>query len=248
MTLSTDPHDGDMPEAPATPPMDDTRTIEAALHRAAASGGVALLRQALALLAGRIAIVSAFGAESALLLALAAEIDPAVPVLFLQTGMHFPETLEYRHHLAAALGLRDVRDIEPRAQATAAADPDGTLWQFDPDSCCALRKAAPLSRALTPFAAWANGRKRYQSQTRHALAFVERDGARIKINPLADWDAARIEAEMRRRALPRHPLVTQAYPSIGCGPCTQPVAPGRDPRAGRWAGTTKTECGIHRPP
>ncbi len=248
MTLSTNPHD-DTPEVTDTPPPADTLcATEATLRQAATAGGTALLRRAFPLLAGRIAIVSSFGAESAVLLALAAEIDPAVPVLFLQTGMHFPETIEYRHRLAEALGLRNVRDIAPQPPAVAAADPDGMLWQFDPDACCALRKVVPLNRALAPFGAWVTGRKRYQSQTRRSLAFVERDGARIKLNPLADWDAARIAEEMQRRGLPRHPLVTQAYPSIGCGPCTHPVAPGLDPRAGRWAGTAKTECGIHRPP
>ncbi len=227
---------------------DDLPTIEAALHQAAAAGGEALLRRALTLLAGRIAVVSSFGADSAVLLALAAETDPAVPVIFLQTGMHFDETLAYRHDLAATLGLQDVRDIEPLPADLAASDPGATLWQYDPDSCCALRKVAPLDRALAPFTAWVSGRKRYQSATRRTLPLIEREGARIKLNPLADWDATRIAAETRRRGLPHHPLVTQHYPSIGCGPCTVPVAHGVDARAGRWAGSAKTECGIHRPP
>lgn len=237
------------------PPMSDTklvahdgRRIEATLLQAAALGSDALLRRALALFAGRLAVVSSFGAESAVLLAMVADIDRTVPVLFLQTGMHFAETIEYRHDLAETLGLRDVRDIEAPQPDIAASDPGGTLWRYDPDACCALRKVAPLDRALTPFAAWISGRKRYQSATRRSLPFVERDGQRIKINPLADWDATRIAAESRRRGLPRHPLVTQGYPSIGCGPCTRPVTQGADIRAGRWAGTLKTECGIHRPP
>jgi phosphoadenosine phosphosulfate reductase len=215
---------------------------------AAADTGVALLRQAITgPFAGRFAVVSSFGADSALLLALVAEIDRHVPVLFLDTGMHFPETLAYRDALAAQLGLTDVRAVVPDAREVAARDPQGDLHRFIPDDCCALRKVAPLRRALAPFAAWATGRRRHQAATRAALPFVERDGGRIKFNPLADWPAARVAAELARRNLPRHALVARGYPSIGCAPCTRPVQAGEDARAGRWAGHAKTECGIHRP-
>ena len=208
--------------------------------------GVAALRQAvLHDFPGRIAVVSSFGAESAVLLALVAEIDPAVPVLFLETGQHFPETLAYRSHLAATLGLRDVRDVRP--QALADRDPEGQLHAFDPDACCALRKVEPLAEALRPFAAWVTGRKQGQAATRAAMPLIEHEDGRVKINPLARWDARRIEAEMVRRGLPRHPLLGRGYPSIGCAPCTRPVGAGADPRSGRWAGTSKVECGIHRP-
>jgi phosphoadenosine phosphosulfate reductase len=210
--------------------------------------GVALLRRAITRdFAGRFAIVSSFGADSAMLLALAAEIDPAVPVLFLDTGKHFTETLAYRDTLVARLGLRDVRSITPDPARVADRDPRGDLHLFIPDDCCALRKVAPLERALVPFAAWATGRRRHQSATRAALPFVEHVDGRVKINPLADWSAERIQAELVRRDLPRHPLVERGYPSIGCAPCTRAIRPGEDPRAGRWAGRGKTECGIHRP-
>ncbi len=215
---------------------------------AVAGGGVVLLRRAITCdFAGRIAVVSSFGADSALLLALVADIDRRVPVLFLDTGMHFPETLAYREALVARLGLCDVRMIVPDTQAVAERDPRGDLHRFVPDDCCALRKVAPLERALGPFAAWVTGRRRHQSATRAALGLVEQEGGRIKINPLADWSAARVAEELARRDLPRHPLTARGYPSIGCAPCTRPVEEGEDPRAGRWAGHAKTECGIHRP-
>jgi phosphoadenosine phosphosulfate reductase len=210
--------------------------------------GVALLRRAILHdFPGRFAVVSSFGADSAILLALVAEIDPSVPVLFLDTGMHFPETLAYRDRLVARLGLTDVRSLMPDAHEVAFRDPRGDLHLFVPDDCCALRKVAPLGRALTPFAAWATGRRRHQSATRAALPFVETVDGRTKFNPLADWSAARVAAEFERRGLPRHPLVARGYPSIGCAPCTRPVRPGEDTRAGRWPGHAKTECGIHRP-
>lgn len=208
--------------------------------------GASALRVALTeLFPGRIAILSSFGSGSAVLLALAAEIDPAVPVLFLQTERHFPETLAYRYELTRLLGLTDVRDIRPDEQEAAREDPDGDLW-LDADSCCALRKTRPLERALAPFAAVVNGRRRDQAITRAGLSTVEREAGRIKLNPLADWDAARIAAEHQRRGLPDHPLAARGYPSVGCAPCTMPVRPGDDSRSGRWFGRGKVECGIHR--
>lgn len=207
-----------------------------------------LMETALRVLRGRIAIVSSFGTESALLLAMAAEIDPDVPVLFLETGQHFPETLAYRDSLTRHLGLRDVRSIAPSDQALAARDPIGQLWHFDPDACCALRKVEPLDAALPPFDAWISGRKRSQAATRSALPLIERqENGAVKINPLASWTPREIDAEMTRRALPRHPLAALGYSSIGCAPCTRPVTDGEDPRAGRWSGLAKIECGIHQP-
>ncbi|KDU94572.1 phosphoadenosine phosphosulfate reductase [Komagataeibacter rhaeticus] len=221
--------------------------IMAAL-KAAGEDAPAVLRAALTRLRGRIALVSSFGAESAVMLALAAEIDPDVPVLFLQTGQHFPETLEYRQELARVLGLRDVRDLHPAEKQIEKRDPQGQLWAFDPDACCALRKVEPLDEAMIPFDAWITGRKRSQAATRQGLPVVEEAaGGRIKINPLIAWTPRELDAEITRRNLPRHPLTLRGYPSIGCAPCTRPVAEGEDPRQGRWAGQAKTECGIHLP-
>ena len=236
-----------------TKPMQIRRPTPAATHGphegpAADWPGVALLRQAILLgTAGRMAVVSSFGAESALLLALVAEIDAGVPVLFIDTHKHFPETLAYRAHLAERLGLRDVRVVHPAAADLATADPEGTLHRYIPDDCCELRKVAPLERALAPFDAWVSGRKRYQSATRAALPLVELVDGRIKFNPLADVEEADLVAEARRRGLPEHPLLSLGYASIGCAPCTRQVAPGAPPRSGRWAHASKTECGIHRP-
>jgi phosphoadenosine phosphosulfate reductase len=198
--------------------------------------------------AGSIALVSSFGAEAAVLLHMVATIDPATPVLFLDTQKHFGETLRYRDTLVARLGLSDVRSLTPDAEEVARQDPDGMLWHRAPDACCALRKVVPLERALRPFAAWITGRKRYQSGTRAALAAVEAEGegGRIKINPLASLGACDIEAEFAARGLPPHPLVADGFLSIGCMPCTaRPVNP-NDPRSGRWAEREKTECGIHQ--
>lgn len=195
---------------------------------------------------GRIALVSSFGAESVVLLHMVARINPATPVLFNETGMLFPETLAYQREVARELGLTNIRIVRPTLMERMTGDPDATLHLRDPDACCALRKVAPMQRALEPFAAWITGRKRHQSGTRAAMPFAERDAAhRVKLNPLADWMPEDIRHYMDAHALPAHPLVARGYRSIGCAPCTSPVAVGEDPRAGRWRGRDKTECGIH---
>ena len=210
--------------------------------------GVALLREAMLYChVGRIAVVSSFGADSAVLLALVADIDPSLPVLFLDTGKHFAETLAYRDRLAARLGLTDIRGIMPDQAALDAHDPAGGLHAYDPDACCEVRKTLPLTAALAPFDAWITGRKRHQTADRAGLSFSQFTDGKVKFNPLADWTSADIAAEFRRRSLPAHPLVAQGYASIGCLPCTLPVRAGEDARAGRWSDFGKTECGIHRP-
>jgi phosphoadenosine phosphosulfate reductase len=196
---------------------------------------------------GDAAIVSSFGAESAVLLHLIGSIDPHVPVLFLETGKHFPETLAYRDALIAKIGLKDVRNITPDSEALAKKDETGLRWSYDPDGCCEIRKIIPLKAALAPFDAQFTGRKAFQSKTRAALPRFEIEEGRLKVNPLADWDKARIEAYMAEHDLPKHPLVEQGYLSIGCAPCTSIVKPGEDPRSGRWRGWDKVECGIHTP-
>jgi sulfate adenylyltransferase subunit 2 len=208
--------------------------------------GVELLRVILKEeMPGQIALVSSFGAESAVLLAMAAEVDPNVPVVFLDTGKLFGETITYRDRLAKTLGLTNVQTYKPDAEAEARLDKPGTLWRDNPDACCHFRKVEPLDRALKPFAGWITGRKRFQSSSRAALPVIEVEDGKLKINPLANWTAKDIAAEFKRRDLPRHPLVADGFLSIGCMPCTQRVAPGADARSGRWAGLEKTECGIH---
>ncbi len=197
--------------------------------------------------AGRTAVVTSFGAESAVLLHLVAGIEPRTPVIFLETGKLFPETLAYRDLLVERLGLADVRSVKPDAAALLAADPTGDLWRRDPDRCCALRKVEPLARALQGFAAWINGRKRYQAEGRSNLPLAERVDGRIKLNPLANWTVADVDRYFVEHRLPRHPLEEKGYRSIGCEPCTTPTSPDEDARAGRWRGSEKTECGIHFP-
>jgi len=193
----------------------------------------------------RIALVSSFGAESVVLLHMAAVIDRATPILFIDTEMLFTETLVYQVELTERLGLRNLRII--RANDIARHDPHSTLHRTAPDACCALRKTAPLEQALAPFDGWITGRKRFQSGTRAALEFfeVETGADRLKVNPLAHWAPEDVRAYMDENRLPRHPLVARGYPSIGCQPCTSPVAKGEDPRAGRWRDQNKEECGIH---
>ncbi|MAM37548.1 MAG: phosphoadenylyl-sulfate reductase [Erythrobacter sp.] len=201
-------------------------------------------------LAGDVAIVSSFGAESAALLHLVSRIDPSVPVLFLDTGKHFPETLAYRDELADRFGLNLV-NLYPDLDDLKTRDETGLRWSYDPDGCCELRKVRPLAKALATYDASLTGRKAFQSSTRANLPRIEIDTSdeqgRLKINPLIDWDADRIAAYFKEHDLPRHPLVERGFPSIGCSPCTRPVAEGEDPRAGRWAGWDKVECGIHKP-
>jgi len=195
---------------------------------------------------GQVALVSSFGAESVVLLHLVSVIAPETPVLFVDTRMLFQETLDYQRELAEKLNLCDVRTIRANPARLNFEDPDNTLHQFNTDACCAVRKVEPLERALAPFDGWITGRKRFQGSTRQAVEFFEAEGdTRIKVNPLAHWGRDDLEDYIVNNRLPRHPLVAQGYPSIGCAPCTSKVAPGEDPRSGRWRGQEKTECGIH---
>lgn len=191
------------------------------------------------------AVISSFGAEAAVLLHLIARVRPDLPVVFLETGQHFFQTLAYRRELADRLGLTDVRDIAPDAAALSKADPRSDLWRSAPDACCAIRKVQPLAQALAGFDTRITGRKRYQNPQRADLMPFEAIGGVLTVNPLAKWSVQRIEAWLRDHQLPRHPLVEQGYPSIGCWPCTRAVEPDEDARDGRWAGQEKTECGIH---
>jgi phosphoadenosine phosphosulfate reductase len=194
---------------------------------------------------GRVALVSSFGAESAVLLHLAASVDPGIEVIFIDTGALFEETKRYRDRLTDLLGLGNVRTVAPDPGPLAAADPRGMLFREQPDICCHLRKVEPLQRALEGREAWISGRKRFQSAGRAEVPLFEVADQRIKINPLAHWTAERIESYFEIHALPPHPLVEDGFLSIGCMPCTDRVRPGEDARAGRWRDTAKTECGIH---
>jgi phosphoadenosine phosphosulfate reductase len=193
----------------------------------------------------KLALVSSFGTESAALLKVMADVDPAIPVVFLDTGWLFEETLAYRDTLIATLGLRDVRSIKPSEATLSRDDPDRELWFSDPDACCRIRKVEPLARALAPFSAWINGRKRFQGGSRADIAVVEDDGVRLKFNPFANVSREEIEAIYRLAKLPPHPLTASGYLSVGCMPCSSRASADEDARAGRWRGRAKTECGIH---
>ena len=195
--------------------------------------------------AGKTAVVSSFGAESVVLLKLVADIDPNTPILFLNTGKLFGETLRYRDRLQDVLGLTDIRAIGPHPDDRKAQDPEGTLWSRNPDACCHFRKSVPLAKALAPFAAQVTGRKRFQTRERADMQAVEFHDGRFRFNPLYEWSLADLEAYTKTHKLPEHPLVEDGYPSIGCMPCTRRVQAGEDYRAGRWSGLDKDECGIH---
>lgn len=211
-----------------------------------ASDATDILRHAIGQeFAGRIALVSSFGAESAVLLHLVAQVDKSLPVIFLDTGKHFAQTLSYRRKLARELGLTGIRDIVPEAIALRERDPEDDLWKRDADACCTLRKVEPLTAALDSFDAWITGRKQFHGGGRTNLPAFEASGTHIKVNPLIRWTPDDIARYVKDHDLPAHPLVAQGFPSIGCWPCTHPAASGDDVRAGRWRGAAKTECGIH---
>jgi phosphoadenosine phosphosulfate reductase len=230
-----------LPEGTAALPLADE--LDRALRAAQPSEVIAAALKTVG--RDRLALVSSFGTESAALLKVMADVDPAIPVIFLDTGWLFEETLAYRDTLIATLGLRDVRSIKPADEALQREDPERELWFSDPDACCRIRKVEPLARALAPFDAWINGRKRFQGGARAAIAVVEADGARLKFNPFANVSRADIEAIYAAAKLPPHPLAASGFLSVGCMPCTSRTSPDEDTRAGRWRGRPKTECGIH---
>jgi phosphoadenosine phosphosulfate reductase len=195
--------------------------------------------------AGRVALVSSFGAESAVLLHMVAAVDQSLPVIFLDTGKLFWETKSYRSILTDRLGLKDVRTIVPAADDLLRDDPTGELHKTDTDLCCHIRKTLPLERALSGFDVLVSGRKRFHGGERAAIEPVTFDGRRLKVEPLARYTALDLRRYMEEHALPTHPLTERGYRSIGCTPCTAAGGTDDDPRAGRWVGQDKTECGIH---
>jgi phosphoadenosine phosphosulfate reductase len=214
--------------------------------RLAPAGPHAIIEAAARALPGRLAVVSSFGTESAVLLKFVADVDRSLPVLFLDTLWLFKQTLAYRDLLVTHLGLTDVRTITPSPSALANHDPKRDLCFLDQDACCHLRKVAPLARELEPFAGWISGRKRYQGGWRVGLGVVEADGRRLKFNPLAALTAVELNDVFASANLPRHPLQATGFRSIGCVPCTsRALGAAAAARDGRWSGLAKTECGIH---
>jgi len=170
-----------------------------------------------------------------------------VDVVFLDTGYHFAETIGTRDAVAQVYGV-NVRTMLPLLTvAQQDASYGSELWQRDPDACCAMRKVEPLTRGLEPYTAYASGIRRDESVTRRDIGVVEWDARRgkVKVNPLATWTQSQVDSYVEANGVLVNPLAYDGYPSIGCAPCTRRVAPGEDPRSGRWAGSTKTECGLH---
>jgi phosphoadenosine phosphosulfate reductase len=246
-------------QAPAVLPNAASQTSAAAVEQAALAAQAAelnarwqgasaleILRDAITnVFPGRLSVVSSFGADAAVLLHMVSDVSKDTPILFIDTGKHFIETLMYRDILVGRFGFTDARALEPASADIARFDPTGDLWSRDPDLCCRIRKVDPLQHALEGVDAWITGRKRYQTSARAALPFAEALDGRIKINPLASWGEEQIRDAFRQFKLPEHPLFDEGYRSIGCAPCTRPIGANEDSRAGRWAGKDKTECGIH---
>ena len=182
-----------------------------------------------------------------LLAHLASEAVPGVQIVFLDTGYHFAETLGTRDWIASQLPVTIVTVEPPHTVAEQDARYGPRLYERDPDRCCDLRKVRPLADALSGYAAWASGVRREESAARKDTKLVDWDEKRemLKINPLAAWTQDDVDAYIDEHDVPVNPLLELGYASIGCAPCTRPVAPGEDSRAGRWAGSAKTECGIH---
>jgi phosphoadenosine phosphosulfate reductase len=230
-------------EQPAASELPPAQALDRALRNAQPAEVIAAALQAVG--RDRLAVVSSFGTESAALLKVMADVDASIPVIFLDTGWLFEETLAYRDTLIEMLGLRDVRSIKPLEETLSREDGDRELWFSDPDACCRIRKVEPLARALAPFGGWINGRKRFQGGLRADMKVVEVDGSRLKFNPFANVSREEITAIYTLAKLPPHPLAAMGYLSVGCMPCTSRTSPDEDTRAGRWRGRPKTECGIH---
>lgn len=243
--MFVDPDNPDTIPVSAPRPRFDAVALEAAL---ATAGPREIVETAIRTMPGRMAVVSSFGTESAVLLKFVAEVDPSLPVLFLDTQWLFKETLAYRDALVARLGLSDVRTVIPSPSEIAMRDPKRDLAFRDRDACCEIRKVTPLATELAGFDGWMSGRKRYHGAERAALPVVEQDGSRLKFNPLARLSRPELNAVFAMAKLPRHPLESMGYPSVGCVPCTHKPSLGGSIRDGRWSGLGKTECGIHLGP
>lgn len=207
-----------------------------------------IIRWALETFKGHIALTSSFGPESGALLHMISEVNPSVPILFLETGYHFPETLAYKKELSERLGLTQVIDLRanPVRRADLIEKNAGVPYEKNPDSCCQINKVEPLDEAIKGYHAWMSGIRRRQTDFRKSIRIVEEyEGGLYKISPLANFTSRDVWWYAKEHKIPQHPLAEKGYLSIGCWPCTRPVQEGDDERSGRWAGKSKTECGIH---
>ena len=193
-------------------------------------------------------MTSSFGPESGVLLHMASQIDKNIPVLFLETGYHFPETLQYRDQLAELFGLTNIVNLKAdKAKKEAfVAKHDEVPYEKDPEGCCQLNKVEPLDEAIKGYHAWMSGIRRHQTDFRKAIRILELyEGELYKVSPLANFTSRDAWWYLKEHNIPQHPLYEKGYLSIGCWPCTRPIQEGDDERSGRWAGKAKTECGIH---
>ncbi|MBI4367968.1 MAG: phosphoadenylyl-sulfate reductase [Candidatus Omnitrophica bacterium] len=206
-----------------------------------------ILRWAIETFSPKIAVTSSFQTESVALLDMVSKINPAIQILFLETGWHFPGTLAFKSEIVKRLGLTNVTDLkaDPKKREAFNAKTGGKPYEADPDRCCQINKVEPLEEALKGLDAWVSGIRRSQSETRKDIKIIEAYQGLFKINPLANATSGDIWWYLKEHNLPKHPLFDKGYLSIGCWPCTRPVQPGDDERSGRWAGKEKTECGIH---
>ena len=195
-----------------------------------------------------IAATSSFGPESGVLLSLIGKADPEMPVLFLETGFHFPETLEYKNQLTKMFGLKRVIDLKAGSarRAKLIEDYQGKPYETNPDLCCQINKVEPLDEELKKYRAWMSGIRRNQTDHRKSIRIVEEyEGGVYKISPLANMTSRDTWWYLKENQIPTHPLYEKGYMSIGCWPCTRPIQDGDDERSGRLAGKPKKECGIH---
>ncbi len=220
--------------------------LAALSHRFEDAPAQEILRWTVATYAPDAVLTCSFQHEGVALAHMLQEVDAATPIVFINTGYHFPETLAYRDLLMERYGWNLVEVGPAPAAAEVEARLGGELYRRDPDRCCEINKVEPLRRAIADVRAWINGRRRDQASTRRGLPIIEPlASSLVKVNPLARWSSKDTYYYLKEHDLPFHPLFEQGYTSIGCAPCTRPVLAGEDERAGRWAGRDKVECGIH---
>jgi phosphoadenosine phosphosulfate reductase len=228
-----------------TAALDLTDIVESAADALEGAPAEEIVRWAIATFGDRICVTSSM--KDAVLVDIASKIRPGIDVLFVDTGYHFAETIGTRDAVEVVYPVNLVNVRSPRTVAEQDRDLGPRLNGRNPDLCCHLRKVEPLNRALEPYLAWITGIRREETSHRAGSRVVEWNAARgkVKVNPLAGWTQAQLEAYIEDNGILVNPLQYDGYPSIGCEPCTERVAPGEDPRSGRWAGTGKTECGIN---
>tara|TARA_B100000029_G_scaffold79792_1_gene71301 strand:+ start:3805 stop:4503 length:699 start_codon:yes stop_codon:yes gene_type:complete len=193
----------------------------------------------------KIVLTSSFGSESIVILHMISKIDRSTPVIFINTGKLFPETLDYAKKIINLLKLNNILVLKPLNKDLKIKDPNENLYKKNPDECCKIRKVFPLEKIINNYDAWITGRKRIHGFEREFINKIEKSSTHIKINPLADWSLEKINKYIKKNNLPEHPLISKGYKSIGCFTCTNKVIYNESIRSGRWKNFKKKECGIH---